>query len=438
MAYTVNSNSGALNAAIYCANVATKDGLNKLTNPRSVLEYIINFITFGAIRKNYSESYNAFSNAMTTALLSSSANIPPYKVPETLIVDFSGYTVKFNSSQEHSELPEHITIEVRGHGKESSKALVDKDLYSKICTALVLRHKGNLPPTSAVLNDNNGANLRGGVFENFDMSGAYLPYADFSGAKLSNLNMSKADLHDAVFNTNDSCPTSLENINFDESTLDGAFFQQMLLENVSCKGASLQHIHMNNCCFKKIDFSGANCKGADLSGEFPHYRFVMGITSPSFYQPVYINFSDANCEGADLSDNNFSNTNFKDTKLNRAKIENTLLDASDLTNTKLNDIPLSERPLLRLPKWDEESLKRYMNYIEKGNNRNILTTINSISDQYREVKLRMAHELIDSLDSIKNSRTGIYTLAKPIIKNFSNGIYGEDEKISTWLGKYSR
>jgi len=71
--------------AEYCSGIATRQALDDLTRPRGILDHIINFFTFGCMRRELSSPYEAFAQAMTEALVQqSNSGFSPCSIPERL------------------------------------------------------------------------------------------------------------------------------------------------------------------------------------------------------------------------------------------------------------------------------------------------------------------------------------------------------------------
>jgi len=276
--------------AEHCSEVATRQELDDLTRPRGILAYIINFFTFGAVRRENAKPYEAFAQAMTTALIQEgSSDVHPYTPPERLVVDCFGYTVIFTRPGEIHNAAGPVTVEVC-KGSETVVAEVDKDKFCRISTALMLRHKGRLRSTSAVLTDNNGMNLQGANFfkanlRGLDLGEADLSYANlreadlresglrgaclsravFFGAKLAGANLNNADLCWDQCGRFDVGFTDLRGVNLSGANLSGAN-----LSGANLSGANLSGANLNNSWLDKANLSGANLSKVNF------YRIDLG------------------------------------------------------------------------------------------------------------------------------------------------------------------
>jgi len=86
--------------AEYCSGIATRQALDDLTRPRGILDHIINFFTFGCMRRELSSPYEAFAQAMTEALVQqSNSGFSPCSIPERLrVVNRPGFLGEFLNS----------------------------------------------------------------------------------------------------------------------------------------------------------------------------------------------------------------------------------------------------------------------------------------------------------------------------------------------------
>jgi len=246
-----------------------------------------------------------------------------------------------------------VTITV-SKGGEEVEAKVDKDQFNRISVALLLRHKGKLPPTAVVLTDDNHIDLRGANFVNVGLNTADLYEVDLSGA-----NLSGADL----------------------------------------RGTNL----------RRANLSGANLSRANLS---------------------VAKLGEANLENADLSCAQLCFANLSRASLKGAILRDNQLQAANLEGADLSHIP-REGNLLELPKWHSINLDTYLNHINNRDSGNLLTMMDSIDEQYADVKLRMARELMTSL---KKAGVNLSDVALPLMDILSKPPYTDDAEINTWLG----
>ncbi len=140
----------------------------------------------------------------------------------------------------------------------------------------------------------------------------------------------------------------------------------------------------------------------------------------SYCELPFAALDNANLHGCDLGFTNLeyanlSNANMKEVNLIGANFRGANLAGATIT--------------CRLPeRWDANQLYLYLNHLN-NNNRSLLTAINSISDDYRALKLAMMHELIASL-----SETDVSS-AHDILMDMwlGNPIYCQDKKITDYI-----
>ncbi|XBS70743.1 pentapeptide repeat-containing protein [Acerihabitans sp. KWT182] len=216
------------------AGIGTEQAKTDATSLSGILEHIVNFFTFGLVRRHRIEHYNGFAKAMAEALEAATATDSLLNVPETVIVDFQGYRVIFRQPPEGSGNADDVSVEV-SKGSTSIESTVSKSTFRRVGTVLLLRQWFKLACTDAILTDQGQMNLSGANLYTADLRGADLSGADLSGANLHLANLSNADLSGAC----------LANVKLDGANLSGA----------RLKGTNLSHARL----------VGANLTGADLS-----------------------------------------------------------------------------------------------------------------------------------------------------------------------------
>src|SRR5471032_644084 len=474
--------------AEHCSGVATRQELDDLTRPRGILAYIINFFTDGSVRRENAKPYEAFAQAMKTALIQEgSSDVHPYTPPESLVVDCFGYTIIFTQPGAIHNAAGPVTVEV-SKDSETVVAELDKDKFCRISTALMLRHKGRLRSTSAVLTDNNGMNLRGANFfktnlRGLDLSEADLSYANlreadlresglrgaclsraaFFGAKLAGANLNNADLSWHQRGKSDDGFTDLRDVNLSGANLSGADLSGANLSRANLSGADLSGANLNNSWLDKANLSGANLSEACLNGSLLtdvnlskanlsgiRHSWVnlssaalrganlsgANLSKLNFYR---INLFDAqlrgySLRGANLMDANLSGVSLRMMDLSGANLRGTNLSGADLRGTKLNGADLSDilqkGTLLKLPRWNSTTLDTHLNHIYNRASGSLLTMMDSIDDRHADVKLRMARELMRSLQKTWANTSAV---ARPLMDILSKPPYTDEADIAAWL-----
>src|SRR5471032_3522764 len=121
--------------------------------------------------------------------------------------------------------------------------------------------------------------------------------------------------------------------------------------------------------------------------------------------------------------------------LSGANLRGTNLSGADLRGTKLNGADLSDilqkGTLLKLPRWNSTTLDTHLNHINNRTSGSLLTMMDSIDDRHADVKLRMARELMTSL---QKTWANISAVARPLMDILSKPPYTDDAEINIWLG----
>ncbi|MBX9486222.1 pentapeptide repeat-containing protein [Yersinia enterocolitica] len=194
-------------------------------SPLEVQECVQHLFSYDGDRE-LTEQDNRFAEAISTALSHhSEINVYQCKIPETLIVDFSGYEIKFSQPGEQLNSAGCVNVEV-SKGGITSISTVDQAMFRHVSTALRISNlNGITPPLPIIFSDTGGLDLSGEDLSGKDLSGACL-----SWDKLCNANLSGADLRGAeLFGTD--------------------------LRGANLRGADLSW----------ADLRGANLEGADLT-----------------------------------------------------------------------------------------------------------------------------------------------------------------------------
>src|SRR5471032_245824 len=399
--------------AEHCSEVATRQELDDLTRPRGILAYIINFFTFGAVRRENAKPYEAFAQAMTTALIQEgSSDVHPYTPPERLVVDCFGYTVIFTRPGEIHNAAGPVTVEVC-KGSETVVAEVDKDKFCRISTALMLRHKGRLRSTSAVLTDNNGMNLQGANFFKANLRGLDLGEADLSYANLREADLRESGLRGACLSRAVFFGAKLAGANLNNADLCWDQCGRFDVGFTDLRGVNLSGANLNNSWLDKANLSGAN------------------LSKVNFYR---IDLGGANLRDANLRDANLSEVSLRMMDLSGANLRGTNLSGADLRGTKLNGADLSDilqkGTLLKLPRWNSTTLDTHLNHIYNRASGSLLTMMDSIDDRHADVKLRMARELMRSLQKTWANTSAV---ALPLMDILSKPPYTDEADIAAWL-----
>src|SRR5471032_271844 len=176
----------------------------------------------------------------------------------------------------------------------------------------------------------------------------------------------------------------------------------------------LQKANLSGTALSEVDLSGVDLSWANLS---------------------WANLSGANLNGADLGRADLSWTALSEVDLSWANLSGANLYEAHLSGANLNRANLSnilqEEALLYLPsEWNSTALDTYLNHINNLTGGSLLTMMDSIDEQYADVKLRMARELMASL---QNTTADTSSAALPLMDILSKAPYTGDAEINAWL-----
>src|SRR5471032_1382988 len=175
------------------------------------------------------------------------------------------------------------------------------------------------------------------------------------------------------------------------------------LQKANLTGASLSEANLDGANLSEANLRGANLSGANLTGADLFKTNLRGA-----------DLVGANLGGANLSEANLKGADLCGANLNRANLSNIL----------------QEGALLKLPEWNSIILDAYLNHINNPESGSLLTMMDSIDEQYADVKLRMARELMTSL---QNTTADTSSVALPLMDILSKAPYTGDAEINAWL-----
>ncbi|OIP72606.1 MAG: hypothetical protein AUK48_11035 [Oscillatoriales cyanobacterium CG2_30_44_21] len=223
--------------------------------------------------------------------------------------------------------------------------------------------------------------LRWGIFK--DARGLDFTNADFRGAKLDNVDFTKAILSKAKMQD-----ASIEGANFQDANLDGVNFAKAKLNQAKMVGASVIWSDFKDAQMRFVDLAGANLtrsnfRGANLNGaSFKGTKIGAPATAeatklPAIYflawqivnQPLegrnlsnknlsYLNLSFSNLKRANLSGTKLNFTDLAEADLRGANLTGGQIDGANLNGAKLNGSNLTgvKFDKSKLPKTDEQTV----------------------------------------------------------------------------------
>ncbi len=186
--------------------------------------------------------------------------------------------------------------------------------------------------------------LRWGLFK--DASGRDFTNADFKGAKLDNVDFSKAILTGAKMQD-----ASLVGANFQGANLDGVNFAKANLNRARLIQASVIWAEFGSAQMNLVDlagadltrsnFVGAKMEGANLKDSKIGVQGTEKATRFSATTLLAWQIVNEPREGRNLADQDLSGLNLSFTSLKRANLTNVKLNYTDMTNTDLSGANLS-------------------------------------------------------------------------------------------------
>ena len=186
--------------------------------------------------------------------------------------------------------------------------------------------------------------LRWGLFK--DASGRDFTNADFRGAKLDNVDFSKATLTGAKMQD-----ASLVGANFQGANLDGVNFAKANLNRARLIQASVIWAEFGSAQMNLVDLAGSdltrsNFVGAKMEGANLKDSKIgaQGTEKATKFSPTTLlawQIVNEPREGRNLAGQNLSGLNLSFTSLKRANLTNVKLNFTDMTNTDLSGANLS-------------------------------------------------------------------------------------------------
>lgn len=315
------------------AGIGTLSAMHKASSPKGILQYIINFLTFGGIRRDNEKEYQIFVQSMADEL-SKTGYSRGGEFPEKIIMDdFNGYKVEFSILATNTS-SERVIIEVSKNNL-SELAEVPFEIFEKICNTLMFRREFSIPQHGIVLTENGGMYLKDANFDGVNLAGEDLSYAELSNARMdekSNLfmaNLSYANLKGCCL-----FGVQMNNTDLSGACLEDIVISGGIMDNCTAVGANFKHARLTGSSIIECDFTRSDMKNTALMG--------CNISDSNL---EYCDLSGANMLAAELNGNNFTRANLKKTNLNNSMLTNLNLTEADLTNTKLNNCTCNDLSL---------------------------------------------------------------------------------------------
>ncbi|MGE8151293.1 pentapeptide repeat-containing protein [Pseudomonas vancouverensis] len=213
-------------------------------------------------------------------------------------------------------------------------------------------------------------------------------------------NFSQRDLRAAQFSSSKDI-----NYTFDQSNLSGCLFASFNVRVASFINAKIQHAE-----FRDSNLPNAKLTKADLS----HTRLEN------------IDLEQADCSGAIFHSARLDNVNFTKADLSHAKLTNIDLIDVNFNNAKLEGTQMS----ITLDLSSELNIDSRINHL--NNRRGVLTSINSIPNEYTTLRTTAMATIIEQLNELSDEKLqGSWASLADIL--LSHPVYAEDARIAKFI-----
>lgn len=300
--------------------IGTDSAKESATAPRTLLEYIMNFFSFGGVRSTNERKHDAFIQEFTNTLV---AHTREGEIPKIMTVNHSGYTITFTSPGKNNQ-GAHIKVQVEKNGKKA-EGEIQSSIYQNVCKSLLFREKHSLSLTSSPLTNEGKIDLRNVNLAKASLTSNDLTNMDLSGAQLAKTDLSGADLTGSLL-----VGTNLYKANLSGANLAAASFSR----------ANLSKTDMYKARLGATDFTEANLHDAKLVAvagfdtNFSHAKAHNIILNRADLERA--NFSNANLSRASIVDAKLPNANLRFANLTRATLSQSDLTFASLTNIKMS------------------------------------------------------------------------------------------------------
>ena len=219
-----------------------------------------------------------------------------------------------------------------------------------------------------------------------DFSGAELSEENLSGANLSGINLSEANLY----------YTNLQQANLSGANLFRAHLDEAILRGADLSGANLREAHLSwwDLGGRATDLSSANLSETDFSGADLR-KANLGLANLSKANLSMANLSEANLRAAILLETNFEGANLSRARIYGVSAWNVKLNA----DTKQNDLIISKRdePMVTV---DDLEVAQFVYLLL--NNEKIRSVIDTVGDKGVLILGRFTEDRKAVLDAIRN------------------------------------
>ena len=225
------------------AGCGTLSDMQRATSPRGMLQWICDFFTFGGVRKENVQQYEALMKSLADALIHADIS-KGQPIPEKISLEnINGYSVTFTMPGENNPMGD-VMLEVR-QGNSVVSEQISQSTWINVCKTIQLRQQFGLLQL-APLTESGKMNLSGCYLRNADMSGYDLSMADLSGACLIDANLSGVNLYGA---------------DLTEADLSGACLKGADLREANLREADLRRADLREAKVANTDLTGARTRG---------------------------------------------------------------------------------------------------------------------------------------------------------------------------------
>ncbi|MCW2473323.1 hypothetical protein [Candidatus Symbiopectobacterium sp. NZEC151] len=138
------------NMAACAAGVENQEAINKAISPKGLLEHIINFFTFGCVRKDNKELYRQINDNIMQLINSSEAMHEFTSTGTIALNDIQGCKVTFTLPGNNNE--NGMVIVTVSKGKHEEKGEVPSDKFKSSLATTMMRRGANT--SSTIVKDN--------------------------------------------------------------------------------------------------------------------------------------------------------------------------------------------------------------------------------------------------------------------------------------------
>ncbi|WP_063657466.1 pentapeptide repeat-containing protein [Candidatus Arsenophonus triatominarum] len=317
--------------------------------------------------------------------------------------------------------------------KEFSAALINLEeinMHNMQLPQIEIIHSylNNINATNSNLQNANlsHSEFKNSILRNVKLQKAKLIGVNFKNAVLEGANLQEADLTESILKK-----AKLNDANLESAVLKNANLRKAVLKNANLKSANLEKTDLSEANLEYVNFENANLEKADTQYALMSYASLEGA-----------NLKDAILAYSDLDNVDFTEATLDEAILNYCKLDNAKFDGAALNNAEINDASLigvsffgatldGTSISFKLPnEWNENTLDTYINHITNENTGSILTTLGSIDDEYFNLKIELANDLINSL---RKANANITSVAEPLIDVLSKEVYQTDRNIFNFM-----